>query len=89
MPPTLEGGGHGEENQLSSCSPSNAAQSLMLHVTSKGRPLDAITQLIDHHANCVKPVTTLLKVCHHHGIRPLPHRFEQHVGVEQNVHASF
>jgi hypothetical protein len=53
----LGGGGHGEENQLSSCSPSNAAQSLMLHVTSKGRPL--------------------------------PHRFEQHVGVEQNVHASF
>jgi hypothetical protein len=30
----LSGGGHGEENQLSSCSPSNAAKSLMLRVTS-------------------------------------------------------
>ena len=32
------GGCYGEENQLSSCSPSKATKSLMLRVISKGRP---------------------------------------------------
>jgi hypothetical protein len=43
---------------------------------------------MNHQAGCLQAVSTLLKLGHHHGIRPFPHRFGQHVGVEQNVHAS-
>ena len=53
-----------------------------------GQALDALAQVMNHQAGCLQAVTTLLKFCHHHGVGPLPHRFEQHVGVEQNCHAS-
>ena len=102
-------GGHGEENQLNSCSPSaaihvpqgerairharapqhcrKAAQAGRLRAGSAHNYGSAVFCGRWPSAGCPSSAHQS-QLGQHHGIRPFPHQFRQHVGVEQNGHAS-